>query len=506
MIDILFIHPNASKKIYQDLSKNLSAIEPPIWAGLLANHCRKEGFEVDILDCEAEQLGVMQATGRIHKINPKIACFVVYGQQPSASTQNMEGATALSSALREHSPKIKIAYVGGHVAALPEITMQLHQEIDYLCQNEGVYTLSGLLKTNLHDGFELELVPGLTYRMGDIIFWNKPSSIVSKNDMDVELPGVAWDLLPMDKYRTTLWHSYTNDCDRTKFASIYTSLGCPYKCFFCMINIINRKDGKFSDESNVFRSWSVSAVMKEFDKLAEMGIKNVKIADEMFVLNPTHFLEICKHLIAKKYNFNIWCYARVDTVKKEYLDIMKRAGINWIGLGIESGVREVRSDVIKGKFEEVDIRKVVQDIQDSGINVAANYIFGLPEDSLESMETTLALATELNTPMVNFYCAMAYPGSPLYGKAIENRWELPSSYGGYSQHAYETLPLPSKYMTARDILLFRDNAWMEYHTSQDFLNSIYNKFGDKALKETKESTRIILKRKILNDTTITIRE
>ena len=50
MLDILFVHPNGSKKIYQDLSKNHSAIEPPIWAAMLANHCRSKGFGVQILD------------------------------------------------------------------------------------------------------------------------------------------------------------------------------------------------------------------------------------------------------------------------------------------------------------------------------------------------------------------------------------------------------------------------------------------------------------------------
>ena len=52
MLDILFIHPNGSKKIYQELSNDHSAIEPPIWAGMLANHCRNRNFNVEILDCE----------------------------------------------------------------------------------------------------------------------------------------------------------------------------------------------------------------------------------------------------------------------------------------------------------------------------------------------------------------------------------------------------------------------------------------------------------------------
>jgi len=55
-LDILFVHPNASKKIYQDLSNEHSAIEPPIWASMLANHVRTKGHSVKILDCEAERM------------------------------------------------------------------------------------------------------------------------------------------------------------------------------------------------------------------------------------------------------------------------------------------------------------------------------------------------------------------------------------------------------------------------------------------------------------------
>ena len=86
MLDILFVHPNASEKIYQKLSKKNSAIEPPIWAAMLANHCRAHNFGVQILDCEAESLGWEESSKLINDINPRVVCFVVYGQQPSASS------------------------------------------------------------------------------------------------------------------------------------------------------------------------------------------------------------------------------------------------------------------------------------------------------------------------------------------------------------------------------------------------------------------------------------
>ncbi len=253
--------------------------------------------------------------------------------------------------------------------------------------------------------------------------------------------------------------------------------------------------------SNVFRYWDPQFIIQEFDQLAKMGIKNIKIADEMFVMNPAHFIKLCELIIERGYDFNMWCYARIDTVKELYLEKLKKAGVNFLGLGIESGDSHVRKDVIKGKFQEVDIHAVVRKIQDYKINVGANYIFGLPEDTMETMQRTLDLALELNTEMANFYSAMAYPGSPLYGIAKSQGWKLPATYAGYSQHSYETLPLPTKYLTPEQVLQFRDDAWLKYHRNPRFLALLKEKFGPEAADRTLKTTEIKLKRKILSEIT-----
>jgi radical SAM superfamily enzyme YgiQ (UPF0313 family) len=498
-LDILLIHPNASKKIYQDLSKDFSAIEPPIWAGMLTSHCLKRGFGAEVLDCEAMHLDDAQSAQRVKEFDPRLVCVVVYGQQPSASSQNMEGAVSLAEAVKAVWPASKILFVGGHVAALPREVLTRHPCVDMVCQNEGVYTISNLLKTNLND--KLDQVDGLGYRReGDTIL-NKPSPIVSKWDLPQELPGIAWDKLPMERYRTSLWHAYPNGCKRQPFAALYTSLGCPMRCSFCMINIINRQENEYADGSAVFRYWDPEFIIKEFDRFARMGIKNVKIADELFVLNTNHFMKLCALIIERGYNFNIWCYARVDTVKEKYLETLKKAGVNWLALGIESANTGVRKDVTKGRFEDVDIRNVVRQIRAHGINVIANYIFGLPEDTLQTMQGTLDLAMEMNTEEANFYCAMAYPGSPLYGQAVREGWKLPQCYAGFSQHSYDAQPLPTKYVSAAQVLEFRDNAWMKYHTNPKFLDLLRQKFGPTAAEETLRSIKIKLKRRILEKVT-----
>ena len=504
-LDILFIHPNASEKIYQKLSKDHSAIEPPIWAGMLANHCRNKKYKVQILDCEVKRLDLMQSAEEINNLSPKIACFVVYGQQPSASSQNMEGAVATCKILRKINPNIKTLFVGGHVAALPVETLENENSIDIVALNEGVYAISNLLEVeNLDDDTYLKKVKGIAFRNNENkIIINHPEKIVPKNLLEKDLPGVAWDLIPdAGSYRTAGWHSWSNNSDKQPFTALYTSLGCPYKCSFCMINIINRTNNDkniSSKDSNIFRWWSPEFIIKQFDYFAKIGIKNIKIADELFVLNPNHFLKICDLLIERNYGFNIWAYSRIDTCKPEFLETLKKAGVNWLGLGIENPNNVIRREVHKDSYKEVKIIDVVNLIREHDINVAANYIFGLPEDTEESLNFTYSFAEETNSEMVNFYCAMAYPGSPLYWEAKKKRMKLPSTYSGYSQHSYDTQNLPSNKLSAKNILKFRDKAWIKYHTNPKYLSLIKNKFGNKAESNIKDVTKINLKRKLLGD-------
>ena len=504
MTDILFVHPNASEKIYQGLAKNNAAIEPPIWAAMLANSVRTKGHRPEILDAEVEGLDYLSAAKRITEYKAKVVCFVVYGQQPSASSQNMEGATATARELTNLAPDTFVVFVGGHVAALPIETMNNETCIDAVCQNEGVYTLHALLSLTKIDDTEMKRVPGLVFRdrEGNVIM-NESSAIVAKEDLEQDLPGMAWDLLPpLSRYRTAGWHSWSNNTEKQPFAALYTSLGCPYKCSFCMINIINRtKQGPnvTSQDSNTFRFWSPEFIIKQFDEIARQGVRNVKIADELFVLNPRHFEAICDLIIQRGYDFNIWAYSRVDTCKPKYLAKLEKAGVKWLGLGIENPNNELRKEIHKEGFQDVKVLDLINNIRDAGINVGGNYIFGLPYDTKESMEATLQFAIENPTEMANFYSAMAYPGSPLYNQARLFGQELPSTYSGFSQHSYDTLNLGNSHVSSSEILAFRDKAWDIYHSSEKYLNLLENKFGQKARDELDSTKTIKLKRKLLGD-------
>lgn len=526
-LDVLFVNTNTSDINYQELSKKFAAIETPIWAGMLANSCRNNGFSAVILDCEAEQLDTLDSAKEIINADAKLVVLIAQGQNPNDSTPKMEGLSAVSRKVKEFDPKQKILFVGPHIAALPRETLATEEAADFIAQNEGVYTILNLLKVqDLNDEQQLLKVKGLGFRTKNFqksslnksllsvvseenlsndpsIVLNEPEQIVPRALLEKDLPGVAWDLLPSpSKYRTSGWHSWSNNTEQSPFASIYTSLGCPHKCHFCMINVLNRTNntpGIVASDSNVFRYWDPKFMIKHFDKLAEMGVKNIKIADELFVLNKNHFLPLCEMIIERKYDFNIWTYSRIDSCKPEYLDTLKKAGVNWLALGIENPNQTLRREFVKGGFEEVKITDLMKDIHNAGINIIGNYIFGLPPDTKESMKETLEFAKQNLTEEFNIYPAQALPGSPLYNQARKEGWKLPDRYAGYSMLSYWTENCSNNNLTAAEILKARDESYLEYHQNPEYLKLLENKFGIKARNFVEENTKIKLKRKILGD-------
>jgi radical SAM superfamily enzyme YgiQ (UPF0313 family) len=494
-LDLVLINPGGRARIYQALGRTLAAVENPVWAGLMASFVRGKGCSVAIVDADADGLTPEETATRVDELNPRLAAIVVYGHQPSASTQNMTGASAIATALKASNEWRKVLMIGGHVAALPERTLA-EERCDYVSRDEGLYGLVDLIESlRARRDPDLADVRGLVYRQNGGTVANQAAPLV--RDLDHEMPGVAWDLLPMRQYRAHNWHCFGR-LERQPYAAIYTTLGCPYHCSFCCIQApfkSGERELGLSESVNSYRFWSPERVIGEIDLLVrEHGVRNIKFADEMFVLNQRHVGAICDLIIARGYDLNIWAYARIDTVADGLVDKLKRAGFNWLAIGIEAANEGVLNDVNK-RYKSADVYRTIDKVKGAGINIIGNYIFGLPEDTLASMQETLGLALDLNCEFGNFYAAMAYPGSPLYRQAVELGWRLPDTWTGYSQHAVDTLPLPTRHLPAGEVLAFRDAAFRKYFTHPPYLEMIERKFGAGTLEHIHEMTAHRLERK-----------
>jgi radical SAM superfamily enzyme YgiQ (UPF0313 family) len=479
-LDLLLVKPGNQKKIYGDLSLSLSGLEPPLWAALIAAFIRDKGYSVVIIDEEVEGRSPEETAKKIIEYNPSLTAIVVSGTNPSASTMNMSGARNILSALKAKKSSIKTMLCGLHPSALPERTLR-EEDADLVCQGEGFYTLLDFLA-----GKDYKEIKGLWYREGASIVSNQRAELIDPN----ELPMAAWDMLPMAKYRAHNWHCFGQINERSPYAVIYMTLGCPFSCAFCCINAL------FGERKIRYRD--PARVLEEIDYLVKnYAVKNIKILDEMFALDEDRVIETCSILAERGYKLNIWAYARVDTIRQKMLKAMKKAGINWLGIGFESGSERIRAGVSKGRFTDSRIKEVVKMVRAEGIYIGGNFIFGLPDDNMETMQKTLDMAKELNCEYTNFYVAMPYPGSKLYENAVNNKLPLPHDWLGYSQFSYETQPLPTRYLTAAQILQFRDNAFHEFYNSPRYQDMIAKKFGAETLRHVKKMLETRLNRRLL---------
>lgn len=483
-LDLLIVHPGAAHGIYGDLGEELTALEPPLWPRLIAGYVRDRGHSVKIIDAEAARNSPADVAGWVTIYKPRLVCIAVYGHQPSASTQQMHAAGAIARQIRRWEPRTKIIMVGGHVSALPGRTM-VDEDVDYVCVGEGPITIERLLA-----GDQSHLVPGLAWRTEDDVI-ARTSRAPLIEDLSA-LHGDTWDLLPMHLYRPHNWQVF-GDKRNQPYASIYTSLGCPYACSFCCIN------APFGERR--YRMRPPADVVEEVRKLHDIyNVRTFKIIDEMFVLNPKHYGAICEGLAALPFasELNIWAYSRIDTVRPDKLALLRRAGIRWLALGIESSSSYVRDGAEK-QFRGTDIEKVVRQIQAAGINVIANYIVGLPDDDAITMEETYQLAARLNTEFMNIYSAMAYPGSPLFDQAVKEGWTLPSEWRGYSQHNEWSRPLDTRYVHGAKVLATRDKFFTQYFSRPEYKQMLSMKFGETAVTEVEKMLSYPLKRRLVNE-------
>ncbi len=447
-LDILLINPGNRLSQFGGVSE-YATVAQPLGLAMLASHIRDNNFSVKILDAEVLDLNPEETTNEVLLHKPRFVGITAF-------TTKMTAANRIIKLLKKQAPQIKIVLGGHHSSAIPQQSL-IDSGVDFVVKGEGYEPTIKILqgsKQSVHTAKPME-------------------------DID-NVPMPAWDLLPMNKYRAHHWQCWNFKEGKDSFALVFTSLGCPFSCSFCSVNVVYGK--------RFYRKKSPERVMLDFDLLHfKYHIKHIEIIDDTFTLDPEHVSKICDMLIHRHYNFNMWAFSRIDTTKDWLMDKMKKAGINWVFFGVEAGNEEILNSVVK-KQNLKQIRKAIDIAHNAGMHVGTNYVFGLPEDNFDTMQETLDLALELNTEWSNFFIAMPYPGTEMYKNA--KRKDLPEKWEQYGFFAPNAKPLANKELHSNDIVQFRDKAFNTFFSSENYQNMIEKKFGKK------EYIQSMLKRKI----------
>jgi hopanoid biosynthesis associated radical SAM protein HpnJ len=313
------------------------------------------------------------------------------------STPGFPGDIRLARAIKNQNPKIKIAFVGPHVSVLPEKSLRDCPEIDFICRKEFDYQVVDYAK-----GKPLGEIPGVSFLKDGKVVHNPDAPQIQ--DLDA-LPHVT--------------EIYKRDLDVTKYnvpfllnpyVSLYTTRGCPAQCTFCL--------WPQTLSGHPWRKRSSDDVAAEMAKAKQLWpeVKEFFFDDDTFNIQKARTIELCAKL--KPLGLTWSCTSRVTT-DFETLKAMKEAGCRLLIVGYESGDQQILKNIKKGATIE-RARQFTKDCHKLGLVIHGDFIMGLPGETHETINNTIAFAKELDVETIQVSVAHAYPGTELYDYAVKN--------------------------------------------------------------------------------------
>ena len=351
----------------------------PLGLASMAAFARDHGHEVFVKDMEVEPDGLDEF---LLRNQPEVVGVSVL-TYPYLMVQN------IIKMIRKTLPGCIIVMGGAHVTAVGAEALEDTPEADLAVLREGELTLLDIL-----EGKDPCEILGLCYRVNEKVVVNPPRPRIK--DLD-KLPMPAWDLFPVLKYRINLPYG------RTKyFMTLNTSRGCPFRCAYCSQPL-----------GYAFKGLSAERVIAQIkDIQRRYGIKEVHFYDDTFTINRKRTVELCDQLIREKINLRWSCTARVELVDLELLHKMKAAGCWLIALGVESGNQEILDKIQKG-YTLQDVRNAFKWAKQAGLRRSAFFMLGLPGETRQTIEQSLALAKQLKPDYIAWSITVVLPGTTI---------------------------------------------------------------------------------------------
>ncbi len=359
-----------------------AGIFPPLSLAQIAAVAKSHGHQTILIDANALKLSKDAILNKIKQFKPDILGFTL-------TTYTLHQSLEWIDFLKEKT-KLPILVGGAHMSFYPKETM-MHKSLDYGLIGEAEIVLPNFLK-RLDNKQDLLSTPGLVMRYKGKVLFNNNYKIL--NNLD-DAPFPARELLPNDQY-------YSFISKRRNFTAMVTSRGCPFQCIFCEQKLVP------------FRQRSAENIFKEIlECYQRFGIREIDFFDTTFTINKKRIISLCK--LIRKHNLKIvWSVrSRIDTIDKEMLIEMKKAGCIRIHYGIESGDEQVLQNIKKATTIKL-VREKISLTKRIGVATFGYFMFGNPGETEETIQKTIKLALSLQLDYAQFSKVSALPGTELY--------------------------------------------------------------------------------------------
>ncbi|MBI0582620.1 MAG: B12-binding domain-containing radical SAM protein [Methanomassiliicoccus sp.] len=378
---------------------------PPLGIATLAGQMMSLGLAVDQYDCTFRTLEDV-----VDDVTEKGAAIVGIYVMITLSRPAFDLLDRIKEALPD-----ALTVTGGPLPTLyPE---RFAKRFDLVFRGEADLSFPSFCRDRLaspgpgvEGGLELSKYPGLyRARNGDVL--QVPPPHLTSEEIDA-LPIPDRNGVDQRAYQD-FWMKRIGG----RMATLMTTRGCPHDCDFCSKPI-------FGDR---FRKRSVERIMEEVRDLVRLGYDHIWVGDDSFTLDLDHVRSFCGAMTTSGLGLRWTCLSRVDAIDERTAIMMAEAGCFKVYMGLESG-SDATLKLMNKRATVAEGARAVRLFHDAGIEVGAFFMVGYPGESIESVESTFALALSLPLDEISFNVPYPLPGSALYSRveilSREDDWEV----------------------------------------------------------------------------------
>jgi len=337
----------------------------------MAAALERQGHKVNIVDPVISSNSTKHMVAKIAEHNPRIVGIT------STTAARFEAITVIE-ALKEQRDIFIIAG-GCHFQPTARDAMSRIPDIDCIIKGEGEDTIVEIAHA-VEAGTSLSEIKGIFYRQdGDIV---ETQDRPINDDLD-SLPIPAYHLFDLKRYKVHLLGS-----KGIPALGVMSSRGCPCKCIFCSITALRK---------HKFRKRSPGLFVDEVERYQkDYGYKAFQFFDDTITMDRNHITNICQQILKRNMNIQWSALARVNTVDKDILSLMKSAGCRYLMYGVESGSDITLHSLKKGITVEQAIKAIDLTV-DMGIPLDALFMLSLPGETMKEASKTIDLIKKFSS-------------------------------------------------------------------------------------------------------------
>ena len=439
---VLFIkyHEAADQQPLSKKAAEKLGIFPSLALGGLAAWVRQHGFPVGYIDLHASNLYPKEAAATVQEFDPHIVAL-------TSKTLGWPAVIEIAQMVREAAPNALVVLGGPHMSIYPEESLTWDC-FDVAVVGDGEDTFLEICE-RYESGSDMDDCLGTIIRKPDGELIRNPPRPVTK-ELDV-YPFTAFDIMPMDRY-----HCLTV---LQPFATMVTTRGCPWHCGYC--------SQVYSDK---LRFRSPELVAEEMEWLEKkFGVREIVMFDETFTIGRRRMRQLAEEILRRdlKVRFNI--RARVDTVDREVLTLLKRAGLRSIHMGVEAGTDRVLK-IMNKQITREQTERAFRISREVGIETRAYFMIGYYDATADDVEGTIDFAASLGLDWASFSVATALPATDLYEVAQERGYVDGDFWKEYTLNGGGPIPqLETETFTAEQLRAYRTKAYLKFYLRPDLI-------------------------------------